>query len=174
MNKVFFAAIIALLIAGCNSETKENGTKNSDKNADLTAIYEKNLATVKSLFANFEKKDLSSDAGLIADSVKWTSPSYGDTVTTKSHWIESLKSYTDNWDSIHFNNSNFLPGLDPVTHEPNGSVRCYGRWDGNFKSSHLATKLNYYGTFEFNKENKIASAAEYFDAGGLMNAVSKK
>ena len=173
MIKLFFTGIIVLIIAGCNTKPKEEGATNSDKYAEANARYEKNLATVKTLFSNFEKEDISSDSALIADSVVWHSPAYGDTITTKAHWTEALKNYVDNWDNLHFNNGNFLPGLDPVTHEPNGSVRCYGSWDGNYKSG-MATKVNYYGTFEFNKDNKVVSASEYFDVGGLMNAVSKK
>ena len=54
-----------------------------------------------------------------------------------------------------------------------GGVRCYGRWDGVHKSG-VTTHVNYYGTFEFNKDGKISSANEFFDLGGLMNAVAPK
>jgi len=84
-----------------------------------------------------------------------------------------LKFYSENWDNVKFSNANFLPGIDSATHQFDGSVRCYGRWDGVHKSG-VTTHSPYYATFDFNKDHKIIFAAEYFDAGGLMNAVMPK
>ncbi len=173
MKKVFFAGVITLMMMiGCRQDEKKEDTA-SDRTAEMKTLYEKNLSTLKTVFSDFEKEDIDGQAALIADGVKWNSPAYGDTVHTKSHWIESLKYYVDNWSDIHFANGQFLPGLDSATHEFDGSVRCYGQWDGKHTSG-VATSVYYYGTFDFDKENKIIAASEFFDVGGLMNAVSKK
>ena len=172
MKKILFAAVILLLIAACTGSEKKEADASS-KNADMHALYEKNLATVKTLIAAFEKEDLNGVAAMVADTAVWNSPAYGDTVTTKAHWMESLKYYLDNWDKLYLTNGQFLPGVDAVTHEFDGSVRYYGRWDG-VHSSGVATQVNFYGSYDFNKENKIISGADYFDLGGLMNALQPK
>ncbi len=173
MKKVIYAAVISLMIIGCGQEEKKDDTAASGKSDEMKALYEKNLTTLKTVLSDFEKEDLDGQAALIADGAVWNSPTYGDTVHTKIHWLESLKYFTDNWSNIHFTNGQFLPGVDSASHEFDGSVRCYGRWDGTH-SSGVSTQVYYYGTFDFDKDNKITSASEYFDVGGLMNAVSKK
>lgn len=177
MNKVFFAVVITLMVAGCNhaekkediSSSKSNDTSSSKSN-DMKGLYEQNLSTLKASFNDFEKEDLASMSARSADSLVWNSPVYSDTVHTKAHWMEGLKYYMDNWSNLHFSNAQFLPGVDSSTHEFDGSVRCYGRWDGTH-SSGVATQVKYYGTFDFNKDHKIISANEFFDVGGVMNAV---
>jgi hypothetical protein len=53
-------------------------------------------------------------------------------------------------------------------------VRFYGSWDGVNKNTHQLTKSNFYGSYEFNKDHKVTEADEFFDVGGLMNAVQAK
>jgi limonene-1,2-epoxide hydrolase len=172
MKNVFFAGIMTLLAIGCNQdEKKENASSGND--AEVTALYEKNLSTLKAFVAAFEKEDIDGDAALVADTAFWNSPAYGDTVHTKKHWMESLKYYMDNWNNLHLTNGQFLPGVDSATHEFDGSVRYYGRWDG-VHTSGLSTQVNFYGTYEFDKDNKIIFGADFFDLGGLMNAVQPK
>ncbi len=171
MKKLLFLSIISLFAFSCNSGEKNEEATTSDKNADMQTVYEQNLATVKNCVTDFENKNLADYANNIADTAVWNSPVYGDTDSTKTHWMQSLKYWTDNWDSLHLTNGNFLPGLDPVTHEINGSVRYYGRWDGVHKATGKTTQVNFYGTYEFNKDHKIISGADYFDVGGLLNAV---
>jgi len=172
MKKIFFTFIVSLLILGCNNdEKKENAASN--KSTEMKALYEKNLAALKAGIAAFEKEDIEGWAANVADSAVWTSPAYGDTVTTKAHWKESLKYYLDNWSDLKLTNAQFLPGLDSATHEIDGSVRYYGRW-GGVHSSGVATQVNFYGTYEFNKDNKMISGADYFDLGGMMNSLQPK
>jgi hypothetical protein len=172
MKKLLFASVISLLVMSCSDKDKK-GDDASKKDTDKKALYEKNLASLQAGIAAFEKGDLKGWSATVADSAKWASPAYGDTVTTKAHWMESLKYYTDNWTNIKLNNPNYLPGIDSATHEFDGSVRYYGYWDAVHKSG-TATHMSFYGTYDFNKDNKVISGAEYFDLGGLMNAVAPK
>jgi limonene-1,2-epoxide hydrolase len=169
MKKIFFAVIITLMMAGCSQPEKKEDTA-SDKSAEMKLLYEKNLSTVKTFIADFEKEDINGMASLVADNAVWNSPAYGDTVHTKKHWLEGLKYYMDNWSNLHLTNGQFLPGIDSATHEFDGSVRYYGRWDG-IHSSGIATQVKFYGTYEFDKDNKLISGSDFFDLGGLMNAV---
>lgn len=173
MKKVFFYSAVSLLMLACNQEAKKSDDT-SAKNDDMKALYEKNLATIKSCITAFENKNLTDYASNVADSMIWNSPMYGDTVTTKAHYMESLKYWTDNWDNLHLSNAIFLPGLDTATHQLDGSVRYYGRWDGVNKATGMATQVNFYGSYDFNKDNKVIDGSDYFDVGGLMNAVAPK
>lgn len=38
----------------------------------------------------------------------------------------------------------------------------------------LATNVIFYGTYHFNSEHKIVRGTDFFDIGGLLNAVQKK
>jgi ketosteroid isomerase-like protein len=177
MKNLLLCSVLLVALIGCNEDTKttdDSAKKNDDtKVTEAKAMYEKNLAALKANFASFEKEDIDGFAAGLADNMVWNGPSYGDTVTTKAHWLEGLKYYAENWDNIKFNNATFLPGIDSASHELDGSVRCYGSWDAVHKSG-LTTHVNYYATADFNKDNKITSYSEFFDVGGLMNAVQKK
>ncbi len=172
MKKILFASVISLLVMSCSDKDKKEDDA-SKKNTEMKAVYEKNLATLKTGIAAFEKEDLEGWAAGVADSATWSSPAYGDTVSTKAHWKESLKYYLDNWDNLKLNGATFLPGVDSATQELDGSVRYYGSWNG-VHSSGKATQLKFYGTYDFNKDNKIISGSDYFDLGGMMNAVAPK
>lgn len=172
MKKLLFASIVSLLVMACSDKDKKEDDA-SKKNTEMKAAYEKNLASLQAGIAAFEKEDIEGWAASVADSVRWDSPAYGDTVTTKAHWKESLQYYIDNWDNIKLNNPNYLPGIDSATHELDGSVRYYGYWDAVHKSG-VTTHVSYYGTYDFNKDNKVTFGSEFFDVGGLMNAVAPK
>src|SRR5215510_11296380 len=135
MKKLFLFVVCSYLLTACsNQEKKEETASASPKTDDMKALFEKNLAAVKSAIASFEKKDIDGWAANVADSVIWHSPAYGDTVTTKAHWKETLTAYADNWNDLKLTETNFLPGVDSSTQEPDGSVRFYGVWVGTSKS----------------------------------------
>ena len=162
----------ALMLLSCNtSEKKESASGNDDTNA----LYEQHLAIVKGMVTNFENKDLDAFFANVADTVTWNSPVYGDTVTTKAHWRESLQYWLDNWDSLHLENPIFLKGVDPATNMSDGSVRYYGAWVGVHKATGTRTNLlSFYEFFNFNTDHKVATNGSFFDVGGLMNAVKPK
>ncbi len=63
--------------------------------------------------------------------------------------------------------------ISAATHEFDGSVRYYGQWDGVHKSG-VKTSVNFYGTYDFNKDGKVVNGSDFFDVGGLMNAIKEK
>lgn len=169
MKKLFFALIITIMVVGCDQAAKQESTTpgNSD---EMKALYEANLATLKTAVTAFENEDINAYSAQIADSAVWASPVYGDTITTKAHWISSLKNLMDNWSNLHLTNGQFLPGIDSTTHAFDGSVRYYGIWNGTY-SSGKTTMVKFYGTYEFNKDHKIIYGSDFYDVGGLLNAV---
>ena len=176
MKKLFFAAIITIIVAGCNQSgqkddtSEQKGDSVSNKSDDMKAMYEANLAAYKTQIAAFEKEDLNAWAATIADDAKWSSPAFEDTVSTKAHWVESIKSTFDNFDNLHLTDAQFLPGVDSATQKPDGSVRYYGTWNGTSKSGKVVG-IKFYGTYDFNKDHKVISGDDFYDVGGLMNAL---
>ncbi len=166
--RLLILSALTLVLFSCNSDEK---TETSPGNSDMKALYEQNLGIVKSNIAAFEKKDMDALFANVADTVTWNSPVYGDTVTTKAHYRESLQYWVDNWDSLHLVNPIFLEGVNTDTNMPDGSVRYYGEWDGVHKATGKHTHVQIYEFYNFNSEHKIGAAGTFFDVGGLMNAV---
>lgn len=176
MKRLFFASIITLMVASCSRPSQKENTatnNNSTKDDDMKALYEANLAAYKSQVAAFEKEDLSAWASTIDDNAVWLSPAYGDTVKTKAHWMESIKNIMDSNSNLHLTNAQFLPGVDSATQKPDGSVRYYGTWHAT-SASGKEINVKFYGTYDFNKDHKIISGNEFYDVGGVMNAVRSK
>jgi ketosteroid isomerase-like protein len=171
MKKLFFPALVMLLLLSCNSNEK---TETTSGNSDIKALYEQNLAIVKSNIAAFENKDMNALFANVADTVTWNSPVYADTVTTKAHYRESLQYWVDNWDSLHLVNPIFLQGVDTDTNMPDGSVRYYGEWDGVHKATGIHTRVQIYEFYNFNTDHKISASGSFFDVGGLMNSLQPK
>ena len=68
-----------------------------------------------------------------------------------------------------------LPGVNPETKEPDGSVRYYGNWEVTIPATD-STKaksavLKYYESFDFDDDGKIIYQQGYGDFGGLMKAL---
>ena len=60
----------------------------------------------------------------------------------------------------------YLPGIDTVSLEMDGSVRYYGTW--NFAVGEKDADLKVYGTADFNDEGLITSLAHYADFSMTM------
>ena len=163
--------VLLTILLSCNKPVKTETS--APVGNDMKALYEKNLSSLKTGISAFEKKDINGWAATVADSARWTPASYGAVESKKEDWKKELQAFIADWDSIKLVNPNFLPGIDSATHEFDGSVRYYGEWDGVHKSG-VKTKVSFYGTYDFNKDNKVIFGAEFFDVGGLMNAVSGK
>ena len=157
--------MVLFMILACNQAFSQN--------TNAKAQYEKNLAALKASITAFENEQIDAWASNIADNAEWNPPAYGAAKGTKDDWKKALAMYMADWDNLKLRNPIFLPGIDSTTHEFDGSVRYYGEWDGVHKSG-IKTAVSFYGTYEFNKEGKIISGSEYFDVGGLMNAVKSK
>ena len=75
--------------------------------------------------------------------------------------------------NLHLTHAQFLPGVDTTTQLPDGSLRYYGTWHAMTNAGKEIT-LKFYGTYDFNKDHKVTSGNEFYDVGGVMNAVRQK
>ena len=60
----------------------------------------------------------------------------------------------------------YLPGIDTVSFEMDGSVRYYGTW--NFAAGEKDVDLMVYGTADLHDEGLLTSLAHYADFGVAM------
>jgi hypothetical protein len=171
MNKIIFCTLLSIALLSCNQAPKTDDS--SSKGAETKALYEKNLSALKASLQAFQDEQLDGWASYIDDKAVYNSGAYGASPGTKEDWRKTLTFYVTDFDSIKLLHPIFLPGIDSVTHEPDGSVRYYGQWSSVHKSG-VKTAVNYYATAEFNNDNKVISYSDYYDVGGLINAVSAK
>lgn len=168
--KTLIICVASILLIGCNlSSTRPD----SGMNSETKALYDKNLGLLKEMISAYENEQLDKWSTYVADSAVWNPASYGAMPGTKETWAAALAGYVSEWDSIRLMNANFLPGVDQLTKEFDGSVRFYGLWVGKHKSG-VETSLRYYATADFNSDGKLVVYSEYFDAGGLLNAIKPK
>jgi hypothetical protein len=179
MKKIIFFSLLSCIFFSCNEsakktdETTATSADSTSKTSDAKALFEKNLASLKTGITAFENEKMDDWAATIADSAVWNPPAYGAKKGSKEDWKKAPTAYTADWDSLKLVNPNFLPGIDSATHEFDGSVRYYGTWEGVHKSG-VKTSVNFYGSYEFNKDGKAVNGTEFFDVGGLMNAIKRK
>ena len=170
MKILLICAFTSALILGCNKASTYSGP---GLNPELKVLYEKNLATLKAANTAFENEQLDQWASYISDTAVWNAAGYGSLPAKKEDWKKALATITADWDSLKLMNANYLPGVDQITKEFDGSVRYYGLWVGQHKSG-VETSIHYYATANFNSDNKVIVYSEYYDVGGLLSAIAPK
>ncbi|HMG89184.1 MAG TPA: hypothetical protein VK589_03965 [Chryseolinea sp.] len=168
---LFVLSFVSMMILSCSKNQQE--VDPAQKREEAKNLYKKNLANVKAAIKAFEEEDVDKWSTYVADSAVYVPAAYGLPWGTKQDWINTLIYFTSDWDSIKLKNSVFLPSLDTSSFEFDGSVRYYGQWKGIHKLG-KKTQINYYAYYKFNKANKITFAIEFFDVGGLTNAVAPR
>ena len=160
--------VTGLVLYAC----RESKSDPVGKPVNAKTLYEKNLAGLQKGITAVEKENLEEWAATVSDTTIWNSAAYGSSPGNKTDWKKNLSTLIADFDSLKLMYPDYLPGIDSATHEFDGSVRYYGIWYGVHKSG-LRTSVNFYATYDFNADGKIVNASEFFDYGGLMNAVSK-
>jgi len=133
--------------------------------------YAKNLETTKQWFENFGEEDLDATMDFFADEVEYQSAFYQGPIMTKEETREYFQGWHDAMEDITWESDNYLPGADPVTGIPNGSVRTYGYWSGTNTASGKTFKGLWYHYLTFNEEGKIINGGDFGDATGLIMSV---
>ena len=135
--------------------------------------FEKNVELAKTWFATFEAEDMETISGMFAEEVEYQGAFYGmELMTTKEQVLEYMGGWHAAMDSITYTPENFLPGVDPETNLPNGSVRTYGTWRGISVASGKSFEAKFYHYMTFNDNGLIINGGDYGDAMGIMMAVA--
>jgi quinol monooxygenase YgiN len=84
-----------------------------------------------------------------------------------------LKGYHAAFDNIKYTANNWLPGTSPEG-KLDGSVRTYGTWTGVNVATGKELNLKGYWYMNFDEEGKIIAQGDFFDFGGMIDAVYPK
>ena len=133
--------------------------------------YERNLEITKQWFDVFVTEDFDATMEFYADNVEYQSAFYGGPLMNKEALGEYIKGWQDAMEDISWEAQNYLPGVDPETSLPNGSVRTYGHWSGTHSVSGKSFKGLWYHYLTFDENGKIIEGGDFGDATGLVMAV---
>ena len=162
MKKFTYLIALTLFIScanesNTNSEISEDSTIESPNEVeDKNEIYERNSSNLKSLFDNWEAKDVEASVSLLSDDFLETGTGFGEKDRNKSEWKENMEGMMSVM-TPSLKNAIYLPGIDTLNFELDGSVRYYGTW--NFSVGDKNEDLKVYGTADFNDEGLITSLA---------------
>ena len=135
-------------------------------------LYKSNLEVVKKAMACYETpQDYETFVSLIDENVQHQSPMYGQGIVGYEGVLGQAKFYMEGFSDVGFENAIWLPGVDTVSLKNNGSVRVYGTWTGKSKETGKPFAVDSYHFFDI-KDGKIISSGDYFDATGMVMAIS--
>ena len=172
MKNSIFYTILSFVLISCNNNIKQvNNTDEStaveqvETSVDTKAIYNRNVANFKAMLDAWSNQDVEAALNLMADDFMETGTGYGEPDRNKEEW----KTQSEGMMSIMkptLKQAIYLPGIDTVSFEMDGSVRYYGTW--NFAAGEKDVDLMVYGTADFNDEGLLTSLAHYADFGVAM------
>jgi len=158
MKNLIYIAVVALL-ASCSMPQNPN--------------FDKNVEIAKAWFADFESEDMDKVAAYFADELEYQGAFYGmPMMTTIDQVVQYMQGWHSAMDDITYTPENFLPGVDPETNLPNGSVRTYGTWRGVSTASGKSFEAKFYHYMTFDENGLIINGGDYGDAMGIMMAVA--
>ena len=134
--------------------------------------YARNLEITKEWFDVFVTEDFEAVSAYYADEVEYQSAFYGGPIMNREETLNYLKGWQDAMEDITWEAVNYLPGADPETGLPNGSVRTYGYWSGTNTASGKSFRGLWYHYLTFNDDGKIINGGDFGDATGLVMAVA--
>ena len=155
MRKLIFVISI-LFIYGCNNVSNLQ--------------YEANKTLAEKWVKTFEDGNIDLWKEVVSEDLLDIAPMYGMGQVDYATSLQVAEFYINNYTNVKFNNPVWLPGIDTATMSTDGSVRAYGTWTGESKSTGRTFRIPSYHNFGF-KDGKIVTTGEYFDATGMVNAV---
>ncbi len=158
MKHFLFILSIAICLVSCS---------------DSNPKYTKNLATAKKFFALHGDENYEEQLKLISKDIQAEPPFYGAKMNGYEEFTSMVKGYQDAFDDIKYNAQVWLPGTDSLG-VLNGSVRTYGNWTGVHSVTGKQLDLKGYWYFDFDDNGLINAQGDFFDAGGMLDAVYPK
>ena len=158
MKKISLIIIVLFITSGCNKQHPD---------------YNKNLETAKKLFQLHENEDYEAQDSLISDKLVSEASLYGSDKIGKDQFMANIKGYHMAFDNLEYIPEVWLPGSDSLG-IADGSVRTYGIWTGNHVKTEKELRLKGYWYFNFDKDGKIIGQGDFFDFGGMLDAVYPK
>ena len=157
MKKLITLFLIAILFSNCNTNPN----------------YTKNLATAQKLFELHGQEDIEGQLALVSKDIESNTSMYGSEPVGYDQYVGMLKGYHAAFDNIKYTADNWLPGTGEDG-SLDGSVRTYGTWTGTNVSTGKELNLKGYWYMNFDEEGKIVAQGDFFDFGGMVDAVYPK
>ena len=157
----YFPLLALVLAAGC-------ATAPSSSSNDT---YQQNLATAQAVLEAHSNADY--DAWLsyhAEDAVIWGA-SYGSEKMTAPEAAELFATYHSVVEGISTAREVWLPGVDTLNLQADGSVRVYADWTSISKINGDTIDVRAYHFWNFDESGKITQAGNFFDASGLQAAI---
>mgnify|MGYP006165237435 FL=1 len=171
MKKITYIFALFLFISCANESnsnleiSEANTIESSNETKDKNETYQRNSSNLKTLFDHWEAKDVEASVSLLSEDFVETGTSFNENDRNRSEWKENVEGMMSVM-SPSLKNAIYLPGIDTVNFQPDGSVRYYGTW--NFSVGDKNEDLKVYGTANFNDEGLITTLAHYADFGLTM------
>ena len=159
MKSLFtYLSLLTILFVGCTNQHPD---------------YERNLETAKMLFKLHEEENLEAQLDLVSKDIESIPPVYGSSPAKYEGYKAMLKGYHDGFNEIKYTPNVWLPGTDSLGNL-DGSVRTYGNWKAVNSGTGKTIDLNGYWYFNFDASGKIIVQGDFFDFGGMYDAVYPK
>jgi len=163
MRILFFYLCFAFLLLGCKTEVDNSANE----------AFEANSKTVLANLEGFQNENL--DYSVYAKDFAMLETTFGaekESLTLD----EMIANDKQLWDTFDFKMLTdppiLLPGVNPDTRMPDGSVRHYSSWEVTLPATDsTAAKtgtINLYESYDFDAEGKILAQQVYGDFTGLM------
>ncbi len=153
-----------------------NFAKETFKYSDKKVIFKTKIKDGKKInkewFDVFVTEDFEAVSAYYAEEVEYQSAFYGGPIMNREETLNYLKGWQDAMEDITWEAVNYLPGADPETGLPNGSVRTYGYWSGTNTASGKSFRGLWYHYLTFDEDGKIVNGGDFGDATGLVMAVA--
>jgi len=172
MKKLIYYTLFSCILISCNNSSKQvdnneesAAVEQAETSSDTKTNYDRNLANFKAMLDAWNNQDVEAALNLMADDFMETGTGYGEPDRNKEEW----KAGNEGMMTIMkptLKQAIYLPGIDTVSLEMDGSVRYYGTW--NFAVGEKDADLKVYGTADFNDEGLITSLAHYADFSMTM------
>lgn len=164
MKRLFVILGLAILVASCQTSPKENPADEA---------FRKNSETVLANLEQWQNENI--DYSMYADDFVMFDTGFNAEKDSLSldEMKESDKQLWENYDfRLLTDPPQLLPGVNPDTKMPDGSVRHYSEWEVTLPATDSTEAksgtINLYESFDFNEEGKITLQQIYGDFTGLM------
>ncbi len=166
MKPLYLLLIIAVAFTACKTEPETDPAVNADM------MFTENSKTVLANVQGWESESL--DYSMYADDFVMLETAFGS--EKDSIGLAEMKGYDKQmWEAYDFEmvtDPVLLPGVNPDTKEPDGSVRHYSTWKvikpATDSTEARSGEIKLYESFDFDEEGKIIYQQIYGDFTGLM------
>jgi hypothetical protein len=168
MKLIYSALFMTLLFASCKSKSDSAANEAFEKNSKTVLTYFEGVQAEKVDYSSFSKdfKSLNTWFGA-KDTLSLDQFKIGDSKALKNFNFKLL-------DSVPV----FLPGVNSLTKEVDGSVRIYSTWEISTEKTDSTEaksgRLKMYESYDFDADGKILYQQGYGDFSGLMNYLTSK